>query len=417
LFVILALIYFTKAFLHSYLNDFTITTLYDVTKPEDSFFLLRIINFAIYAISAWLVLLRPNYRHKLVAIVVQQRLLLCFFGLILLSALWSIDPATTIRRFAALSGTTLFAMYFFVRFSVEEQFRLLSSTLALLACMNLALILFFPSIGVDTYHNVGAWRGGFLHKWGLCMTAGLGLILVLGWPRSLKRPKSASPWLAILYGILVFNSKTVGVWVALVGTASIMPWMFFKWRNSNLVIATCAFLSIGAGVTIYITLLYFNELLDFIGRDISFSGRVPFWKASLEYISGMEFLVGYGYDSFALSLDNYRLRFATGFMARGMHNGYLEILFDTGLISLLTFLTILTRTGYVLLRRLPMALVDFSGVATLIFLYIIILNFSGSSFAQSNDVNWVLLVLVFSHAAVSRNKSALMPTALRLSKT
>jgi len=404
LFTIVVFIYFTKAILHPYLLGFEITKFGEKSMEEESIILLRSINFTIYIIITFLLILRPYYRRKLKEVVGRQKLLFLFLGLVFLSALWSVNPAFTIRRFFALSGTTLFAFYVFLKFSAEEQLKLLSSTFAFLAACSLFMILFFPSIGINTVQNIGSWRGCFTHKIELGAAMSLGLLLILTWPKTLKRRKIESLWMAILYGMLLFKSNAVGSWIATIIPISIMPWMLIEWRNKYLVTATCIFLSFAVLFGGYIIFLYSDVLLSSVGREASLTGRVPFWQAALEDISVIKFLSGYGYDAFTNSLDNYKIRYSTGFWARGMHNGYLEVLFATGIIGLFTIVTILTKTGYALLRRIPLALQDFSGFATLLFVNILVVNTSESRLVRTNDLYWVLLVIFICYASDVKSK-------------
>src|SRR4029077_15655380 len=69
--------------------------------------------------------------------VTADSFLLAILGLALASAIWSDAPDVAFRRAVALLGTSIFAVYLHVRYSTEDQLRLLGWTLGLVAVFSL----------------------------------------------------------------------------------------------------------------------------------------------------------------------------------------------------------------------------------------------------------------------------------------
>src|SRR6266536_3615997 len=83
---------------------------------------------SIYVVSLLILGMRPAIESTL-----RDKWLLLLLVLAPLSAAWSVDPAVTARRGAALLGTSVFGMYFAHRFSFKKQVQLLAVTLVLAA--------------------------------------------------------------------------------------------------------------------------------------------------------------------------------------------------------------------------------------------------------------------------------------------
>src|SRR5207245_20688 len=68
----------------------------------------------------------------------------------------------TLRRAAALFGTTAFGLYLSSRYTVHELLRLVSWVMGVAVVLSAAAAVFIPIQGVSL--DDGGWRGIFIHK-------------------------------------------------------------------------------------------------------------------------------------------------------------------------------------------------------------------------------------------------------------
>lgn len=133
----------------------------EVANTSEGLPALQIASFGIYVIALCLLFLR--WKRSLYTIT-KSKPLLFLIGITLASALWSDAPALTLRRGAALVGTTLFGLYLATRYSLREQLQLLAWTLGIAALSSLMFGIALPAYGVDKTLYAGAWRGVFVQK-------------------------------------------------------------------------------------------------------------------------------------------------------------------------------------------------------------------------------------------------------------
>ncbi|MGE5501792.1 MAG: hypothetical protein ACM3W4_07685, partial [Ignavibacteriales bacterium] len=106
-------------------------------------------------------------------------LVVALLGLAMVSALWSVSPADTLRRATALTCTSLLGLYLAVRFEPREFIRLFGWTLAVLMALSVVAAAGKPEIGISGQPHPGAWRGVFVTKNGLGQTMLMALVTFL----------------------------------------------------------------------------------------------------------------------------------------------------------------------------------------------------------------------------------------------
>jgi O-antigen ligase len=138
-----------------------------------------------------------------------------------------------------------------------------------------------------------------------------------------------------------------------------------------------------------------NSLWNLLGKDPSLTGRTDIWAAVGDMIKRQPW-AGYGFGSFWVGLDGpsgYVWQYAQ-WKTPHAHNGFLDILLQIGGIGLFLLMVSLVINLYrtvVLIRR------DFSPELTslaVLFLYIILCNFSESNFMVPNNLHWVLYIVI-----------------------
>jgi O-antigen ligase len=155
---------------------------------------------------------------------------------------------------------------------------------------------------------------------------------------------------------------------------------------SNLIILTIILASI------FLT-IYSTEILSFIpslfGKDLSFTGRDLIWAYIWIEIQ-KKFWLGYGYGSYWIMgtsvIDLFRA--TVGWRVNEAHNGFLEIILQTGIVGFTLFVSLIAsflhkiiKTGFI--------------IALLVFVSIVIVNFSESFIFQPRSPSTLIFIFFY----------------------
>src|SRR5580692_9701260 len=97
----------------------------------------------------------------------------------LLSSLWADMPDLVFRKAIGVFGTTLLGFALAVRFSFQDQLRILSWLFRIIAVLSLGCILLLPSYGIS---KEGEWQGIFEYK--NALGSMMALSILVEWLRS-----------------------------------------------------------------------------------------------------------------------------------------------------------------------------------------------------------------------------------------
>jgi exopolysaccharide production protein ExoQ len=263
--------------------------------------------------------------------------LVLLLALTLTSALWSAAPELAFRRAVVLVGSALFGLYLHVRYSREQQLRLVGAALAVGIILSLLTVLgFFGS-------TVKEVTGVFGNKNSLGRMAALAALVFLFLARS--GPRRWIPWSLIGLSILLITvAGSATALVVVVTLVSLLPLFKTLKRDARpaVVLACIAVLVVGAGLMLLAPTL--DALAGVVGRNATLTGRVPLWAVLIQMISERPWL-GYGYETFWLTGLPFRLVVdeGAGWTAPNAHNGFLEVALSLGLVGLFLYLLILGR--------------------------------------------------------------------------
>lgn len=171
---------------------------------------------------------------------------------------------------------------------------------------------------------------------------------------------------------------------------------------------------LGAVMVPYIFFLS-PQLLAYIGKDPTLTGRVPLWRSLFELAQNRPWF-GYGYDYFWLSNDSIRLHRTLDWFAWEAHNGYLQQLLNLGLVGIALLIWLQLSCCTALVKKA----VQHKGIFILCIAYFcqeMVINASEAEF-ESPAKLWTLFiwtVLLASLPYVAKNKSNL-PSRQSLSK-
>ena len=351
------------------------------------------IIFAVFAVT-FLILVR-NWNDVRALLAASWPMLLPVL-LAACSVLWSVDPEVSLYRMIALAGTTAFGAFLAIRFSLDEQLRLLALVLGIIACASAAVALLLPGYGVMTGSHNGAWSGIFYHKNSLGRIMALAtlvfFLLALG-PRQLRLV--ALPGMALSIALVFASQSRASLIVAIacltvVSALSAMQRLSRSTRTVALLVGAMVAASTAAWA-----MQHGESILAFLGTDRAFTGRTELWAVLLEKARARLWF-GYGYGAFwrgatgvsgevqkALNWEWYPIH---------AHNGFLDLVLELGIVGLLVFLLPLGIYGYRtyrwgIVQRSPLRLWPLTYL-----LFLILGNVAESALVRQNNIYWALYV-------------------------
>ncbi len=341
---------------------------------------------------------------RVLAVAARATLLNYFILLAALSVAWSIAPLVSLRRVVTLTTAAAFAYYLVATRPVDRIIRIIALAAATAAVASAVVALAAPEIGlmkaseVENPQLAGAWTGVFTHK------NELGADMVLG--------TQACAWLAMVrprrrllpaFGALIcfavaFQTRSETAEISILVTPLLfcglrilrLPGLALLWAWAAL---AAVFL-----LSMAVTGLFFDEIMDAIGKDASLTGRLPLWSELTDLSEG-RLLQGYGYMAFfvAGNSDMDSVQRAIGWDAPEAHQAYLEVLLQLGIPGLVLAVALLAHTVWLSLAAVR-AGVPWAGLAA-----VVMLTFAGAGMVETvllRAGNIYALLLPLFYAAV-----------------
>ncbi|MBE9037032.1 O-antigen ligase family protein [aff. Roholtiella sp. LEGE 12411] len=320
-----------------WLETFSVVLLILTSDCRLSPLLDQLVKLASYPTVALLIIRQPLGRVAYVATRDWSLIILCVFACS--SIFWSENTEETATQLKSLFRTTLLGTYLAVRYSPKEQMRLLIWVIGIAAILSLVFSVAVPSYGTAISNNVFVWQGIYAHKQYLARAMTVGCMVFL-----LALLSTRKYWwlkLAMLFIMLLLlwqsTSKT-GIGFLLV-CIYIMPLykiakQKFRIRETILAVAfmingTVAMLLLGNLETI---------VVDIMGKDLEFNGRLPLWQKAIEVGCNQPWF-GYGYAGFwssPISLEVAKsLWIRQELNANHSHNGFIDIFLQLGVVGLI----------------------------------------------------------------------------------
>jgi O-antigen ligase len=272
-----------------------------------------------------------------VRIILQERLLLALLGLVICSTLWSDDPTTTIRRGLALVGTSLFGIYFSLRYDLRSQIRLLAVLCGFSIFWNYVFGLLHLGHSVDMLP--GAWFGIYIQKNSLGRMMVLSAIVFF----FLERMYPERRWLAriciALSFLLILLSKSQTALVVFSALLVILSAMLAFRRSVRRGITVLCLTGVAMVGAVYWAVTHIEITTQGLDRSVSLSGRLTLWILSVAMALQRPWL-GYGYCAFWEGADgpSSHIWRAIRWPAPHAHNGFIDTWLDLGLVGLAFFL-------------------------------------------------------------------------------
>ncbi len=362
----------------------------------------------IYIAGAGLLLWMRVFRNGRLSVPPLLILLLAYAAA---SFVWSVDPYLTLKRVVPLIGTTLVGVYLGARFALQGLVRLVFAACFAMTAGSLIFGLALPQYGFQLGEEFWAGlRGVFANKNTMGSIAALGILIsiyhIVGDGREPDRTRfwigAAGLALAVLCLML---SRSMSSLVASTASIAALGALRLLQRSRDPVVPAtgCLVAIVLAGIVLSPGNI--AVLFDMFGRDSTLTGRVALWDFAVGLIVSRPWL-GYGY---AVAWD----KLAWYFHVAHVHNGFLQVTLDLGVLGLafcLLFLAQLTSRCMSLLRRSCSFQATLPAALTLL---VLLGNTTEVSLLAGYSLHWCLLVAVAVQTTLDLNgqRSASFVTA------
>ena len=361
------------------------------TNPEGGAF-LRLLWLPLYAFAAAGMAV---HWKKLAIFAMRSPFLIAVIGMAMCSMLWSIDPATSLRRGVAIVFTSFFGFYLASALSWKEILRLLGVVWLILAVGNFLAGALVPGFGVMHEIHPGAWRGLWFEKNAMGGNfARASFLFGFLFLMDVRRRKLWGFGFLLSVALVLFSTSKTSLLGLMLGVGVLCMYLWMKRGRITTVLTIWFVVMVGAG---FVAVLFFapEMLAKLIGRDLTLTGRTDIWEVLLTAIDQRPKL-GYGYgvfwgeDSDAAN----RVRLITEWLVPTAHNGLFEIVLSIGWIGgglfIADYLLNLSRSLATMSSR-PTSAYAF-GFMVLIGMF----SISESVFLTQNNLLWVTYIAVAS---------------------
>ncbi len=361
--------------------------------------------FQIIAIVAYLIitaLIVPRIKSFL-RLCLKNKLLLLLLAMTFFSVLWSDIPLLTLQRATALLLTTMFAIYIVMRFTPEEFLQLLAWTMGILVISSFFFAILLPDFGTHTSGKfAGLWRGVFPQKQVLGKIMSLGALIFLI-REGQRRSHFIQNW--TWFGLCLFLVVMSGSRTACLVMAVVLIHLMLLSRLRKLDLLQFTIITmvgvLFAGVVLTWIATNFQAVTEFMGKNVTLSGRTQIWSIAASYGLKNPWL-GYGYRSFWVGRDgkySEEICEILGYMCPHGHNSLLDIWLEIGIIGVILFLATYIIGFWYTLQRIRGS-VDTIGLWYISFLiYILLMSGLSSTVAMAqNNITWVVYVATLYYA-------------------
>ena len=271
-----------------------------------------------------------------------------FGGWIVLSVLISLDPSTSIRRFALTACViTVTAVMMLLPKSQGELARWLATAALLLLAICYLGVMLVPHLSIhlatDTQEPLlaGDWRGAFGHK--NVAAAMMAMMLFVG--LYVARAGARLPGIAIVALAAFFLFKAEGksstaLFFVVLALTSLAAVVRAFWLRAMILLGPLLVLNmLSVGTVVSPTLAAIAEMLPI---DTTFTGRVVLWTVAIRSRQS-RLLTGYGFSAFwgSSSIQNLPQGMEWAEFASHSHNGYLDTALTMGLPGLALLIAVL----------------------------------------------------------------------------
>lgn len=366
-------------------------TLQEMDEIETS----NIVNQIVYSflfLSA-LYSLIPKWRF-VISIIKREKIFFIFLLWCSVTLLWSNYPFVSFKRlFQYITTYIVFLSILSHLGDTDKTFKFFKILLSVYILISLVSIFTIPG-AIDEH---GLWRGMAPSKNHLGQMALVSILFFIQFiSNSSLKQKLFFIFMLVLTIALFLGSSSITSILTLVIIAGLLFAQYLDKQFAPSGIGrTVSVLTIIFTVTLVIALLFLaprllSDLVSGTGRDLTLTGRTDLWKDIIKY-ANTHLLLGAGFQGFWVldSLQIQELYQVYIWIPIQAHNGYLDILNETGLIGLLLFAT--TAINYfVNLRKL-----DTSYFWKWLVVAALVVNITESTLIRPNITTGVLYLFAY----------------------
>ncbi|HQT80368.1 MAG TPA: O-antigen ligase family protein [Rhodopila sp.] len=324
------------------------------------------------------------------------------------SVLWSAIPDGTLRRAAALSGPLIVGLYAGLRYDERKLTRSLAIAAGLAAIGSALWAAAFKARAFDTDGNL---RGLFYHKNAFGAFLALTILAVIYRMIVLRRRSLVNVvLLAALFACFALAHSATPI-VAMLAAFTVLAAVVGLQHSHGLL----APILIGLFcLTFAVFLLFGTDIADLVaemlGRSTTLSGRTTIWEFVIPMI-GAHPWIGYGYGIFWLgeTAPGALFWYWTKQFELHAHDGFLQLLLDTGVVGLVLYLCSLVLLISRIIRLSGSGAVTLVRWVALFLGYYLVCNITDTELWQANS----LLTTVYIWAVTRVNLETWCSTALQ----
>jgi exopolysaccharide production protein ExoQ len=272
-------------------------------------------------------------------------------GYIMMTALWSIDPQTTVRRATLYLFVVVGAIGIAGLLRGDDYMELLF--LACGGCAVLSVLLYIA----NPYHALmpdgsGAFRGIFGHKNVAGQVMAAGALAALHRLRVNRRQRLATIAMLGLFTLLAVAARSATAFMTIFAYCGVDGGLRLL-RAGGAARLVCIGLVILVTPVVVLVMLYPDAVLEMIGKDPTLTGRTELWTWVLNAISQRPVL-GWGYAAF-WSPNNPaadEISRVLQWYVPQAHNGLLEMALNVGFVGAAYYIFLLISAVWCALRSL-----------------------------------------------------------------
>jgi exopolysaccharide production protein ExoQ len=351
----------------------------------------------LYVLMAYIAL---RHSRRTLAHLRRATLLIALMLWALASVAWSLSPRATAFQAIALIGSTGLGFAMASAMPPIRAIRVTAIAITAATIGSLFAVFALPDIGIDPSGEwAGSWRGLYDQKNELGLSSALGAVFAGLW-----LTHGTAPERALALGALVLNmallvlaqSTTSLLTFAVMLCVLLMPFRLL--RLVGIAFPLCIILAFAIVILAPgLVADYLEVIVRSLGKDATFSNRIPIWTFLWPYIHE-HFWLGFGYGAFWDDDVLPKIWFARTlkFTPTTAHNGLVEVWLGLGAVGvMLALLFIATLVGRSIRylnrnRRDPLG-----RLAIAMIVMLILINAMESSFLERNDRLWCLAVWLY----------------------
>lgn len=334
----------------------------------------------------------PNYKN-LFAWLNREKFIVFFLLWCGITIIWAIDPFVAFKRYFQYITTSLVFISVLLNYNNEKIIlKSLLIVLSLYLIVSLIVVLTVPQASDPEF---SAWRGLHPQKNNLGQTASLNIIF---FSVMLLHSKSIKEKIVLIFFLIVALILLVGAFSMtniLLVTAFGIYYTLIKvnkiFEPLGLGKKALFILFIFVSLTLISIILFgsglINKFFELIGKDPTLTGRTDIWYLVLSETKN-NLLTGVGFQSFWIPEHLSKIILFQYWIPNQSHNGYVDIILETGIIGLLLFVIAVTS----IIKKLNIK----NNIMWVMFIiYALLLNISESTLIRPHHFTNVFFFMSF----------------------